>query len=125
MRIGSPIPVTATFSEPVSGFTVEDIVATNGTVGNFTGSDGDSVYTFDVTPNAIGMVAVDIAADVAEDGDNNGNTAASQLSLGITYDDNDDGGIQRDEVISAIKDYFSDLITRDDVIEVIKLYFSS
>ena len=125
VRIGSPIPVIVTFSEPVSGFTVEDIVATNGTVGNFTGSGGDSVYTFDVTPNAIGTVAVDIAADAAEDGDGNGNAAASQLSLGIPYDDNDDGGIQRDEVISAIKDYFSDLITREEVIEVIKLYFSS
>ena len=125
VRIGSPVPVTATFSEPVSGFTVEDIVATNGTVGNFTGSGGDSVYTFDVTPNAIGTVAVDIAADAAEDGDGNGNAAASQLSLGIPYDDNDDGGIQRDEVISAIKDYFGNHITREDVIEVIKLYFSS
>ena len=125
VRIGSPIPVIVTFSEPVSGFTVEDIVATNGTVGNFTGSGGDSVYTFDVTPNAIGTVAVDIAAEAAEDGDGNGNAAASQLSLGIPYDDNDDGGIQRDEVISAIKDYFADLITREEVIEVIKLYFSS
>ena len=125
VRMGSPIPVTATFSEPVSGFTVEDIVATNGTVGNFTGSDGDSVYTFDVTPNAIGTVTVDIAADAAEDGDGNGNAAASQLSLGIPYDDNGDGGIQRDEVISAIKDYFANLITREDVIQIIKLYFSS
>ena len=45
--------------------------------------------------------------------------------LGNRYDANDDDVIQRDEVISAIKDYFSDLITREEVIEVIKLYFSS
>ena len=32
---------------------------------------------------------------------------------------------QRDEVISAIKDYFNNLITREETIEVIKLYFSS
>ena len=125
VRIGAPIPVTATFSEPVSGFTVEDIGVTNGTAGNFAGSDGASVYTFDITPDAIGMVAVDIAADAAEDVDGNGNAAATQLSLGIPYDDNDDGGIQRDEVISAIKDYFANLITRGDVIQIIKLYFSS
>ena len=45
--------------------------------------------------------------------------------LGNRYDANDDGLIERDEVISAIKDYFADLITREEVIEVIKLYFSS
>ena len=43
----------------------------------------------------------------------------------IKYDANDDRAIQRDEVISAIKDYFGDLITREETIEVIKLYFSS
>ena len=46
MRLGTPVPVTATFSEPVSGFTVDDIGVANGAVGNFTGSDGDAVYTF-------------------------------------------------------------------------------
>ena len=45
--------------------------------------------------------------------------------LGNRYDVNDDGLIQRDEVISAIKDYFGDVITREETIEVIKLYFSS
>ena len=44
--------------------------------------------------------------------------------LGNRYDTNDDRVIQRDEVISAIKDYFNDLITREETIEVIKLYFS-
>ena len=45
--------------------------------------------------------------------------------LGNRYDANDDRLIQRDEVISAIKDYFNDVITREETIEVIKLYFSS
>ena len=45
--------------------------------------------------------------------------------LGNRYDVNDDRVIQRDEVISAIKDYFGDVITREETIEVIKLYFSS
>ena len=31
VRINSPIPVTATFSEPVSGFTNSDISVVNGT----------------------------------------------------------------------------------------------
>ena len=45
--------------------------------------------------------------------------------LGNRYDANDNGAIERDEVITAIKDYFGDLITREETIEVIKLYFSS
>ena len=123
VRINSPIPVTATFTEPVSGFAVSDITVTNGSVGNFVGSDGDTVYTFDVTPNTIGVVAVDIAADVALDAENNGNTAAIQLSLGIPYDDDHDGRINRDEVITAIGDYlFGGDLTRDQVIAIIGLY---
>ena len=44
--------------------------------------------------------------------------------LGNKYDANDDRVIERDEVITAIKDYFKNLITREETIEVIKLYFS-
>ena len=123
VRINSPITVTATFSEPVNGFTVDDITVVNGSAGNFAGSDVVSVYTLDVTPNAIGDVTVDIAADVAEDGDSNGNVAAIQLSLGIPYDDDHDGAINRAEVITAIGDYlFGGLLTRGQVIELIGLY---
>ena len=123
VRINSPTPVTATFSEPVNGFTVDDVSVANGSAGNFGGGDGDSVYTFDVTPNAIGVVTVDIAADVAEDSDGNGNTAAVHLKLGIPYDDDHDGAISREEVITAIGDYlFGGLLTREEVIQIIGLY---
>ncbi len=123
VRMNSPTPLTATFSEPVFGFTVGEIAVTNSVAGNFAGNDGDSVYTFDVTPNAIGDVAVDIAADVALDAENNGNTAAVRLSLGIPYDDDHDGAINRAEVITAIGDYlFSGTLTRDQVIAIIGLY---
>ena len=125
LRIGSPVPVTATFGEPVFGFTIEDIFAANGAVGNLTGGDGDAVYTFDVTPNAVGAVTVDIAADVAAYADGNGNTAAMQLSLGIPYDDDGDGKISKEEAIAAVIDYFSDRITKEHAIAIIILYFSS
>ena len=46
VRIDSPVPVTAAFSEPVSGFTIEDISVVNGPAGSLVGSSGDSVYTF-------------------------------------------------------------------------------
>ena len=44
--------------------------------------------------------------------------------LGIRYDANENGVIDRDEVIASIVDYFDDRITRDETIAVIKLYFS-
>ena len=125
VRINSPITVTATFSEPIFGFTVEDISVANGAASNFEGSDGDTAYTFDVTPNAIGPVAVDIAAGVAQDADSNDNTEAVQLSLGIPYDDDHDGMIARSEVIAAIIDYFNNIVSREQVIALIVLYFAS
>ena len=125
VRINSPIPVTATFSEPVSGFTVGDITVANGSAGNFVGSDGDSVYTFDVAPNAIGTVTVDVAGDVAVDTEGNGNTAAIQLSLGFPYDDDNDGAISGIEVLNAVRDYFRGLLTGQQILELVRLYFSS
>jgi len=78
----SPIPMTATFSEDVTGFEVGDITVGNGAADNFAGSGAD--YTFDVTPTADGEVTVDIAAGVAEDAAANPNEVAPQFS--ITYD---------------------------------------
>ena len=39
------------------------------------------------------------------------------------YDLNDNGVIERDEVIEAVADYFAGEIEKDEVIELIKLYF--
>ena len=125
VRLRTTIPVTATFSEPVNDFTVDDVSVVNGSADNFVGSDGDTVYTFDVIPNAIGVVTVDIAAGVAEDSDGEANTAAAQLTLGLPYDDDHDGAISRAEVITAIGDYlFGGLLTRAEVIQIIRLYLS-
>ena len=124
VRLNSPLLVMATFSESVSGFTVDDIVVGNGTAGNFAGGGAD--YTFDVTPNAIGNVTVDIAAGAATDAGGNGNTAASQLSLGIPYDDDGNGAIDKAEVIQAINDYLfgegEEAISKAEVIRLINLY---
>ncbi len=74
----SPIFVTVTFSASVTGFTSGDITPSNGTVQNFTGSGAS--YGFDLVPASDGVVTADIAADVAQDGNGNGNTAATQFS---------------------------------------------
>ena len=124
VRIDSPIAVTATFSEPVTGFTVGDVSVVNGSAGRFSGSDGDTAYVFAVVPNTIGAVTVDIAAGVAEDSGGNGNRAAPRLWLGIPYDDDGDGAINKGEVIKAINDYLfsNDPISKGDVIKLINLY---
>ena len=126
VRTGTPIAVTATFGEPVTGFTVGDVSVVNGSAGSFSGSDGDTVYTFDVVPDAIGAVTVDIAADAAEESGGNGNMAAPRLWLGMPYDDDGDGVIEKSEVIEAINDYLfgegDEAISKSDVIKLINLY---
>ena len=125
VRINSSISVTATFSEPVNGFTASDVTVANGDISNFIGSDGDSVFVFDVTPNAIGVVTVDIPAGVATDSDSQANTAAEQLSLGLPYDDDRDGRIQIAEAIAAVSDFFSGNLSIEHAIAVVSLYFAS
>ena len=39
------------------------------------------------------------------------------------YDQNDDGTIDREEALRAIRDYFNDIITKDQVLTVIMRYF--
>ena len=125
VRIDAPIQVLVTFSEPVFGFTVDDISVSNGIAGNFAGSDGSAFYDFDVTPNTVGAVTVDIAAGAATDANGYGNASAPQLSLGIPYDDDHDGEISKEEAIAAVIDYFNGGITKAEAIAVIILYFSS
>ena len=124
VRPGAAISLTAAFSRPVSGFAVDDIAVFNGFAGNLAESGGGAVYTFQLTPDGIGEVAVAIAAGVAEDAGGNRNTAAARFSLGITYDDDGDGEINRAETLTAITDYFDGVITKSQAFSVIDLYFS-
>jgi hypothetical protein len=79
----SPIPVTVTFSKPVTDFLATDVTFTNGTMTGSSFSGSGTTYTFTVTPSADGLVMVNIAAGVAHDAATNPNGAAS---LSITYD---------------------------------------
>lgn len=80
----SPIPVTVTFNEDVSGFDVSKLTVSNGTAGNLQVVMVNRVWTVDVTPAGQGAVTVDLSANKAQDTAGNGNTAATQLSR--TYD---------------------------------------
>jgi hypothetical protein len=79
---GGSILYTFTFTQPVNGFTVGDVVVAGGTkAGAFaSGVDGSSVYTLVVTPNAgfQGNLTVNVAAGVATDLAGNPNIAAPQ-----------------------------------------------
>jgi len=72
---------TFTFDEPVYGFAQGDIAVVNGSLSNFSGSDGDTVFTVDVTPAADGTVSLDVAAGAATDLAGNDNTAAVQYTV--------------------------------------------
>ncbi len=71
----TPIPVTVTFSEPVTGFAVTDIAVTNATAGNFVAIDA-AHYSVELIPTADGAVTANIAAGVANDLAGNPNAAA-------------------------------------------------
>src|SRR3989344_5841442 len=76
----SPIPMTVTFSEDVTGFEIGDIVVVNGTKADFAAVNS-SVYTFNITSPGPGAVTVDIAGGVAQDAATNGNIVAPQSSV--------------------------------------------
>lgn len=75
----SPIPVTATFTEDVTGFDATDLNITNGSSSSVSG--GPQVFTFEVTPTAEGLVAVEVPTGAAADSAGNQSTAATMLSL--------------------------------------------
>jgi hypothetical protein len=79
----SPITYTASFSEDVTTFSIQDITVTNGTAGNFTQVSASN-YTFEITPTADGVVEVSVAQGVAQDLAHNLNSASNVVTL--TYD---------------------------------------
>ncbi|MES2223942.1 MAG: Ig-like domain-containing protein [Patescibacteria group bacterium] len=82
----SPIPVTVTFSESVTGFISGDVTVGNGTIQNFSGSG--TTYTFDVLPTG-SSVTVDVSAAVASDSSGNTSTQATQLTRTYNAPDTD------------------------------------
>jgi photosystem II stability/assembly factor-like uncharacterized protein len=70
----SPIVFRFTFNEPVTGFTPEDVVVTNGTAGAVSGSNAS--YTLPVTPSGSGPVSVSLPAGTVLDIAGNSNAVA-------------------------------------------------
>ena len=74
-----PFPIAVAFSEPVTGFELEDLVVGNGSVSELQGNN--ATYTAMITRGASGTVTVDIAAGAAEDSAGNPSAAADQFSI--------------------------------------------
>ena len=77
--VSGPFPITVTFSEPVTGFELPDLVVGNGSASELQGTEAS--YTATVTPAGTGAVTVDIAAGAAEDSAGNPSAAADQFSI--------------------------------------------
>jgi hypothetical protein len=75
----APLAFTATFDEPVNGFTAADLSVTNGAVSNFVAVDART-YTFDVTPAGQGAVTVTVAAGAATDAAGNESPASAPVT---------------------------------------------
>lgn len=67
----SSLPLTLAFSQNVSGISVTDLIVSNGTVRDFSGSG--KVYTFYVDVSSDGLVSVEFASRVVEVGDSGQN----------------------------------------------------
>jgi hypothetical protein len=79
----APLPFSVTFSQSVgTTFTASDVTVANGTVasGSFSGS-GAGPYAFNVTPAGTGTITVSLAAGVASDANNTGNSASNSVSV--------------------------------------------
>ncbi|WP_394200854.1 putative Ig domain-containing protein [Shewanella waksmanii] len=99
--VASSFTATFTFSEDVTGFTKDDISVNNADLGTLASSDAKT-YSIGVTPTVQAAVTLDVAANVAIDGANNGNLAATQYA--VNYDFNDAPIISGSPAISVFED---------------------
>ena len=81
----APVTFNITFSEPVFGLSIGDVIVAGGTKGALIGADGSSSYQVVVTPTAdsVSPITVDVPAGVANDAGGNANLAATQASQGV------------------------------------------
>ncbi len=77
--VTGPFSITVAFSEPMTGFELEDLIVGNGSASELQGNNASYMAT--ITPAASGTVTVDIAAGAAQDGAGNPSAAAVQFSI--------------------------------------------
>ncbi|MBN1697578.1 MAG: chitobiase/beta-hexosaminidase C-terminal domain-containing protein, partial [Spirochaetales bacterium] len=75
--------VTIDFDESTADFAADDITVSNGTKGTFGGTG--TAYSIEITPDAAGLVTVDISVGVCTDALGNLNPAATQFARTVDW----------------------------------------
>ena len=101
-EVTGPFTMTVSFSEPVTGFALDDLTLENATASNLV-SVSASEYAIEISPETFGTVTVTVNAGAATDGAGNGSTgtalsieAASprvSVEIEINIDDEDPVGV--------------------------------
>ncbi len=79
----SPVSFTASFSEPVTGFTSTSFLISGGTLTSGPTAGSGNTYTFQVTPSRLGSVVVQVLPGTAQD--RAGNSLASSAAYSFTF----------------------------------------
>ena len=106
-----PFVVTATFSEPVNGFTLAEFIIANGTASNFV-MVSPSVYTILVTPTDPAQpISITVPASVAANASMIDNAASNILGFAATSLSSAENAEVRDIIIDeAVRDLRSGLV---------------
>jgi hypothetical protein len=75
------IPVTVTFSSPVTGFAASSLIVDNATIDGFPTGQTGAAYSFFLVPKATGRVTLDVPGGAAEDASSRPSTAAATFSV--------------------------------------------
>ncbi len=100
--------VTLTFTEPVTGLDITDMLVGNGIVSALSTTDQQS-WTFTITPVADGRVTLNLSAGMVQDAAGNTNTAAMELAL--DYDATNPGTVISTIATSPINAAFPVTVT--------------
>jgi YVTN family beta-propeller protein len=102
--VTGPFNVSAIFNSSATGFTLGDVVVTNGTASNFSGSG--SSYAFTVTPAAGGIVTVSVPANAATDSTALGNSTSNVLSVSFGSSDTTPPSVVLSTPVAAVTSAF-------------------
>lgn len=79
--VTSDFTVTITFSEIVSGVTVDDVTVTNGTKGTFAETVTGTTYTLGISPDLGSTVSISVVANAARDAAGNPNSVSDTFQV--------------------------------------------
>ncbi len=79
------IPFTVEFSEPVAGFSLNNININNGKINSFNEEISEIKWSGIINPNSFGIISVSIPENIITDKANNSNAASNIFSIEYVY----------------------------------------